>query len=218
MYSSKDLRSPRYQYQSQGEPRRIKPGWLILGGLAIVLLLCCCLGALGITYWQGWFSKLPGLPSFGGTPSSSSSSGSATRTPTLNPDKPIPLRTRAVAENGLEVTVVNFQRPLIVQGFKGGSPDQQFVLVTLRVRNTKSTGAPIAVNPADFTVMGDGGLAYASNPKNITIQNLLTLTNIAPGKEISAELIFQVATNDTNLRLTWNTGASNRIFLIEENK
>ncbi len=217
MYSSKDLRSPRYQFQSQVEPRRIKPGWLILGGLAIVLILCCCLAALGIAWWQGWYSKLPGLGSPGsGTPSSASAS--STKTPIPNPDKPISLRTRAVAESGLEITVVNFQRPLTVQGFKGGSPDQQFVLITLRIRNTKSTGAPIPVNPTDFSVTGDGGLAYAANPKNITIQNLLTQTSITPGKEISVELIFQVAVNDTNLRLTWNTGGSNRIFLLEESK
>ncbi len=217
MYSSKDLRTPRYQYPSQTEPRRIKPGWFILGGLAIVLILCCCLGVLGLGWWQGWFSKLPGLPSFRSTPSSSSA-GSTTRTPTPDPDKPIPLRTRAVAESGLEITVVNFQRPLTVQGFKGGSPDQQFVLVTIRIRNTKSTGAPIPVNPTDFSAMGDGGLAYPANPKNVTIQNLLTQTNIAPGKEITAELIFQIATNDSSLRLTWNTGGSNRIFLLEESK
>ncbi len=219
VYSSKDLRSPtRYRIQSPDEPRRIKPGWLILGGLAIVLILCCCLGAVVLLYMNRDSLKLPGLPSSGGTPSSSSTSRATTRTPTLNPDKPIALRTRALAENGLEVTVVNYQRPLTVQGFKGGSPDQQFILVTLRIRNTKSTGAPVAVNPADFTVMGDGGLAYAANPKNITIQNLLTQTNLTPGKEVIAEVIYQVATNDTNLRLTWNTGASNRIFLIEESK
>jgi hypothetical protein len=217
VYSSKDLRTPRYQYQSQTEPRRIKPGWFILGGLAIVLVLCCCLGAAVLLYMNRDSLKLPGLPSFGGTPSSSSAR-TATRTPTPNPDKPIALRTRAVAENGLEITVVNFQRPLTVQGFRGGSPDQQFVLVTLRVRNTKSTGAPIPVNPTDFTTIGDGGLAYTANPKNVTIQNLLTQTNIAPGKEVTAELIFQIATNDSSMRMIWNTGGSDRIFLLEESK
>lgn len=218
MYSSRDLRSPtRYQIQTPNEPRRIKPGWLILGGLAVVLLLCCCLGVFGIAYWQGWFSKLPGLPSFGVTPTSSARTPS--RTPTPNVDKPVPLGTRAVAENGLEITVLNFQRPLKVEGLKGGTADQQFVLATVRIRNTKSTGAAIVVNPADFSTMGDGGLAYAANArKDITIPNLLTQTTVAPGKELTAELIFQIATNDANLRLTWNTGASNRIFLLEESK
>jgi uncharacterized protein DUF4352 len=216
VYSSKDLRTPRYQFQSQTEARRIKPGWFILGGLAIVLILCCCVGSLGLVWQQGWLSRLP-LTSFGSRPTASSS-GSTTKTPTPNPDVPVPLRTRAVAESGLEITVVSFQRPLTVQGFKGGPPDQQFALVTLRIRNTKSTGAPIPVTPTDFTAMGDGGIAYVANPKNVTIQNLLTATTLGVGKEITAELIFQIATNDSGMRLNWNTGGSNRIFLLEESK
>ncbi len=221
MYSSKDLRSRRYQtYQPNTEPRQIKPGWFVLGGLALVLIFCCCCGGLAFAYWQGWFSNLPslpGLPNVGGS-TPSSSSATTTKTPISNPDKPVPLRTRSVGDSGLEVTAVNFQRPLTVQGLKGASPDQQFVLVTLRIRNTKSTGAPIPISPTDFTISGDGGLSYAANPKNITIQNLLTQTTVAPGKEISAELIFQIAVNDANLRMTWNSGGSNRIFLLEESK
>src|SRR3972149_8500403 len=103
-----DLRTPRYQlYQPPGEPPRIKPGWLILGGLAIFLVLCCCCSAIGLLWWRGDLKppSLPALPNLGGA--RSTSSASTTRTPTLVPDKPIPLRTRVVSENGLEVTVVN---------------------------------------------------------------------------------------------------------------
>ena len=214
MYSSRDLRSRRYQpYQAQ-EERRIKPGWYILGGLALVFVFCCCCSFLGIAYWQGWFSKLPSLPSLPRLPSTAS----ATRTPTPDPDKPVAMRTRAVGDNGLEVTVLNLQRPLKVEGFKAATPDQQFILVTLRVRNTKSTGAPIPINGADFTLKGDGGLVYQPNPKNITIQNMLTQAAVPSGKELSAELIFQIAGDDTSLRMTWNSGGSNRIFIVEESK
>ncbi len=123
-----------------------------------------------------------------------------------------------VGDNGLEVTVLNLQRPLRVEGSKATAPDLQFVLVTLRVRNTKSTGAPIPLNATDFTLLGDGGLVYQPNPKNVTIQNLLTQAAVPPGREISAELIFQIAVNDTGLRMTWASGGSNRIFIVEESK
>ena len=212
MYSSKDLRSRRYQpYQPQAE-RRIKPGWYLLGALALLLIFCCCCSALGIAWWQGWFSRLPSLPSL-------PAAAAATRTPTApDPTKPVPMRIRSVGDSGLEVTVVNFQRPLRVEGVRGVTPDQQFVLVTLRIRNTKSTGVPIPINASDFTLGGDGGLDYPANPKNITIQNLLTQATVPPGRELSAELIFQVAVNDTNLKMTWASGGSNRIFITEESK
>jgi hypothetical protein len=118
----------------------------------------------------------------------------------------------------MEVTVLNLQRPLRVEGLKAIAPDQQFVLVTIRVRNIKSTGAAIPINGADFALTGDGGLTYTPNPKNITIQNQLTQAAVQPGKELSAELIFQIAVNDSNLRMTWNAGGSTRIFIVEESK
>ena len=123
-----------------------------------------------------------------------------------------------IGDSGLEVTVLNLQRPLRVEGLKTTTPDQQFILVTVRVRNTKSTGAPIPLNAASFSLKGDGGLAYQPNPKNITIQNMLTQAAVPPGKEITAELIFQIAVDDTNLRMTWDSGGSDRIFIIEESK
>ena len=217
VYSSKDLRSRRYQPYSPQEKRRIKPGWYILGGLAVVLVFCCCCSIIGLVYFNvgGLRDRVSSLvPS-----SSSSTSGSTTRTPTAaDPDKPVAMRTRMVGDNGLEVTVLNLQRPLRVEGFKAATPDQQFVLVTVRVRNTKPTGAPTPINAANFTLKGDGGLVYQPNPKNITIQNLLTQATVPPGKEISAELIFQIAVDDANLRMTWDSGGSNRIFIVEESK
>lgn len=215
MYSSKDLRPRRYQsYQPKAE-RRIKPGWFILGGLVVILIFCCCC-AIGIAaYVYRDNLKIPSFPN----PVGSLTSPGATRTPAApDPDKPVPMRTRMVGDNGLEATVLNLQRPLRVEGLKAATPDQQFILVTVRVRNTKSTGAAIPLNAASFSLKGDGGLVYQANPKNITIQNMLTQAAVPPGKEISAELIFQIAVDDTNLRMTWDSGGSNRIFIIEESK
>jgi hypothetical protein len=222
VYQPRNLPSRRYQpYQPVEERRGIKPGWFIVGGVALLILMCCCCSFLGLAWQQGWFSKMPSLPALPALPGSSRPATSATKTPggaATDPDKPVPMQTRAVGDNGLEVTVLNLQRPLRVEGLKALPPDQQFILVTVRVRNTKSTGAPIPVNGADFTMTGDGGLTYNPNPKNITISNLLTQATVPPGKEVTAELIFQIAVNDANLRMTWNSAGATRVFIVEEAK
>lgn len=213
MYSSRDLRSRRYQpYPAQSE-RRIKPGWYILGGIALLLVLCCCCIGVVVLYNYRGALKIPSLPSLPSLPSTAS----ATRTPTPDPDKPVGMRTRTPGDSGLEITVVNFQRPLAVRDLKNQTPDQHFVLVQIHIRNTKSTGAAVQIKASDFTMTGDGGLTYTANPPSIIIDNppLLTQAAIPSGKETDASLIFKVAVDDANLRLIWASGGSDRIFNVQ---
>ena len=147
-----------------------------------------------------------GVPSFGGTPA----------TPTPDKNAVVAPRKPGLADNGLELTVIGFQRPLKVQGTVPLPPDQQFVLATVRIRNTKKTGTPMPVTSADFTVKGDGGLVYTPNPKTVTIQNMLAQVTIAPGATQEGELIFQVAADDTGLQLLWKAGTQTRIFQLED--
>jgi hypothetical protein len=119
-------------------------------------------------------------------------------------------------DNGLELIVMNVQRPLKVQGGVTLPADQQFILVTVQITNTKKTGAAIPVTPTSFQVKGDGGLAYEANPKVVTIPNLLSETAIAPGKKIEAELIYQIAVDDSGLRLIWKVGTQTRTFILEK--
>jgi len=118
-------------------------------------------------------------------------------------------------DNGLELTVVGLQRPLKVQGTVPIPADQQLVLVTVKIRNTQTSGAPLKVVAGEFTLKGDGGLTYPPNPKTVTIPNLLTELNLAPGKEAEAELIFQIAADDSGLKLIWKSGTQTRTFLLE---
>jgi len=119
-------------------------------------------------------------------------------------------------DNGLELTVINVQRPLKVQGGVTLPADQQFILVTVQITNTKPSGAAIPVSPTNFQVKGDGGLAYEANPKTVTIPNLLTEVSIAPRKKIEAELIYQIAVDDSGLRLLWKVGTQTRTFILEK--
>jgi hypothetical protein len=183
--------------------RRIPPGYLIGGGIVLIMLLCCCCAGLVLFYKMG-----PGE-------SMVSSLTGPSPTPTVDKSAPVPLKTKATADNGLELTVTGVERPLQVQGTVKLPPDQQFILVSIRARNTKKTGAAIKVTSADFKVKGDGGLVYTANPANVTIPQLLTQVDLAAGASNDAELIFQIASNDTGLQMSWKVGATTRIFSLE---
>jgi len=201
----RNITSPTPYYQPSGG-RRIPPGYLIAGGIAVVVLLCCCCAGLVLVF------------QFGGGTSALSSLTGPTPTPTVDKSAPVPLKTKATMDNGMELTVLNVQRPLKVEGSIKLPSDQQFILVSVRVRNTKKTGNPIKVSPADFKVRGDGGLIYTANPKIVTTPDLLVDKEVAPGTSIDADLIFQIAVDDTGLKMSWKAGSQTRVFLLEEQK
>lgn len=192
--------------------RTLPQGPIVIIVAVVLLLCCCCLGlVIGSTIPSRNGSSLmdqlgSNLPNLGGGPT-------VTPTPDKNaivlPNKP------GLADNGLELTVIGFQRPLKVQGTVTLPPDQQFVLATVRIRNTKKIGAPMKVTAAEFSVKGDGGLVYTANPKLVTIPNLLTELNIPPGATQDGELIFQIAADDTGLKLQWKAGTQTRVFQLE---
>lgn len=179
----------------------------LIAVVAIVLIVCCaCLGLLiGVQLSGGMATLTSKIPSIGGP----------TVTPTPDFKSPVSLKKPGLASTGLELTVTDVQRPLKVQGSVTLPPDQQFILVTVRVRNTKSSGAALKVVVSDFQATGDGGLMYDPNPKTVTIPQMLTELNLAPGKSQDAELIFQIAVDDTGLKLQWKVGSATRVFLLE---
>ena len=191
--------SPYYQPRAG---RRIPPGYLIIGAIALIVLLCCCCAGLVLL-----------VRGQGGSFASSLTGPSPT--PTIDKSAPVPLKTRALMDNGLEMTVTGVERPLKVEGNIKLPSDQQFILVSARIRNTKKTGAPITVNASDFKVKGDGGLIYDANPKTVTIPQQITQVDIAPGGSLDGELIFQIAYNDSGLKMSWKAGSETRIFSLE---
>lgn len=194
-------------------PRSVPIGLIAVGAGLILALCCCCLGLLiGLQFGPGiqpvtdaFTTRLPAV-------------GAPSVTPTLDRTSVVPLRKPGRMDNGLEVTVTGFQRPLKVQGNVPLPPDQQFFLATVKIRNTKTSGPSIKVTAADFSLKGDGGLTYPPNPKALTIPNLLTEANILPGKDVDAELIFQIAADDSGLRLQFKAGTQTRTFIAEETK
>ncbi len=190
-------------YPRSGNPR---PIGLIVIAVAVVLILCCCCAGLliGLQLSGGLTQVTSALP---GT--------KPTVTPTPNKNAPVAFKKPGLADNGLEITVTGFQRPLKIEGTVKVPADQQFILVTVRVRNTKTAGASLKVTAADFKARGDGGLDYTANPKTVTIANMLTELELAPGKSQEVELIYQIATDDSGLKLLWTVGGATRTFILE---
>ncbi len=188
----------------ESDPRR--KGLVIVAGVSLVLVVCFgCLGTIVGFVLNDRTVRPPGK-----------AAAAPKATATIDMKAQVPLKAKGLGENGLEVSVTSFQRPLQVQGLTALPANQQFVLVSVQVRNTKTTGATINVSPANFQLKGDGGLAYQANPKTITIDNLLSEQDvIAPGRTLDRELIFQIAKDDSGLKMYWTVGKTTRTFLLE---
>lgn len=215
MYPSRESRyrnvvtTPTYSDQRRGGPR----GIFLVAGIGILLLCCACSG-LFIGGWLFQQANANGTPPAFPNPFG----GAADKpTPTLDRTAPVAVRTPNLNESGIEATVLTMQRPLKVEGSVKLPPNEQFILVTVRLTNTKKTGN-IQVNSSEFKVIGDGGLTYTPNPKTVTIPNQLTQVAVAPGKSVDVELIFQIATDDTSLRLNWTVGKTTRVYMLEKQK
>lgn len=209
--------SKEFRYRNLGgEKSQLHPtqpvNLVVVGVIAAALMICCgCLGVFVGLRLNGKPLNNP-LASF----NPGASAPKATATPSMKGE--VQPKTKGLNENGLELTVTSFQRPLTVQGIKIAA-DQEFVLATVLVHNTKTTGQPIALSPADFKLRGDGGLTYDANPKTVTIQGLLAAQDqVAPGKDLERELIFQVAKDDTTLKMYWTVGKTTRVFVLEPGK
>ncbi len=205
MYFSKESRYRNVvSGPEESNPRR--RGLVVVGAVALVLVVCFgCVGTIVGFVLNDRFVKPP-----------SAVAAAPKATATVDMKAQVPLKAKGLGENGLEVTVTTFQRPLQVQGLTALAPNQQFVLVSIQVRNTKTSGAAINTSPANFQVKGDGGLAYEANPKTVTIDNLLTEQDVvAPGRTLERELIFQIAKDDSGLKMYWTAGKTTRTFLLE---
>ncbi|MBI5651629.1 MAG: DUF4352 domain-containing protein [Chloroflexi bacterium] len=208
MYPSKEARTRNFVTTGAPPAPGRATGIFMVAGIAILLVCCACAGLI------------LGLQLSGGAGNISNPLGSLSTRATPTPDKnaPITLRTPTANDNGIELIVVGFQRPLKVEGGVKLAPNEQFVLVTVKLTNTKKTGSPIAVKSSEFKLSGEGGLTYDANPKTVTIPQQLSESAIAPGKSIEAELIYQIATDDGALKLSWVVGKTTRVIQLEKPK
>ena len=215
MSFSKESRFRNFASATDEPPRggRPLPIALIVGLVGVILLVCACCFGLTLGTFFG-----PGVqPVTDNLGSRLSGLNAPTVTPTPDKNAPVAYKKPGLMDNGLELTVLNMTRPLKVQGIVALPTNEQIIGITLQIRNTKKSGtAAIRVTAADFTVKGDGGLVYLPNPKTLSMPSLLNEVSLAPGKDApESDLIFQIASDDSGLKLYWKSGTQTRVFLLE---
>ena len=185
--------------------RRLPPIAIIAIVAAALLLCCCCVALLGGGYY--FRDQLP-LQSLMGH----------TLTPTIDLKSVVSIKTPAAADTGLELTITEVVNPLKTAPNVKVPTGQKYIAITVSIKNTKKTGSPIDVTPTDFTVKGFGGLTYNANPKEVVMDSILKPSQVAPNAKVTGDLIFQVATDDGDLKLYWKNGKTTRTINLEAQK
>lgn len=169
-----------------------------VGGIAF-LCVCMCLGIFLLTSVTGNNPVMTidlgeGMP-FSQPTATPRASAKGTATP-------VPYGKSTKSENGLRVTVTSFQRPLPTEGVE--IPDgQELALVTVKIENTRASGAPIKFSPEDFALVSPEGERYEVNIGGITTDDDLKAGELAAGKSAKGDMIFFVYSDVPNVLLAW---------------
>lgn len=116
------------------------------------------------------------------------------------------------SDNGQSVTVTAFQRPLPTEDVE--IPEgQELVLVTVRINNVRTTGAPLKFDPEDFTLVTEEGDRYEVNIGGITTGENLVPGEVGPGESTKGDLIFFVYSDSPALQLAWTAADGKERFM-----
>ena len=179
-----------------------------IGGI-LVLCVCMCLGVAVLANQTG-FNPLGDVQiNLFDEPATATPRASARGTPTL-----VPYGRSARSDNGLRVTITAYQRPLPTEDVE--IPDgQELVLVTVRIDNSRTTGAPLKFAPEDFALVSDEGDRFPVNVGGITTGENLAPGEVAPGENTKGDLIFFVYTDAPDLQLAWTSAdGKTRLFRL----
>lgn len=180
-----------------------------VGGI-FALCVCLCVGIAGLAMATG-NNPLGGITInlFDEPTAAAPTRATARGTPTL-----VPFARSARSDNGLRVTVTAFQRPLPTEDVQ--IPDgQELALVTVRIDNSRTTGAPLKYSPEDFALVSEEGDHFPVNIGGITTGENLAAGEVAPGQNLKGDLIFFVYTDAPELHLQWTSAdGKTRLFRL----
>lgn len=182
---------------------------LLAAGGILILCVCMCLG-VALLASQSGFNPLGGANvNLFGSPATPTVRASAKGTPTL-----VPFLKAGRSDNGLSVTITAYQRPLPTEDIE--IPEgQELVLVTVRVTNTRTTGAPLKFTPEDFALISEEGDHFPVNMGGITTGENLVAGELKPGENKKGDLIFFVYSDVPDLLLAWTSAdGKTRIFRL----
>lgn len=190
------------------EERRSANRLALLGvGGVLLLCVCLCIGIAGVLSQTGFdpFANVGAINIFGGEPTATPRE--ARGEPTL-----VPFGRAVRSDSGQRVTVTAYQRPLPAEGIE--IPDgQELVLVTVRVDNSRTTGAPLKYDPEDFALVTENGERYEVYIGGITTGENLTAGEVGPGENVKGDLIFFVYSDVPEFQLAW-TAADGKTRLM----
>lgn len=180
-----------------------------VGGIAF-LCVCLCAGLIGLTIATGTDPlAMAGITVDLGLSPTATPRASTRGEPTL-----VPYGRSTRSDNGLRVTVTAFQRPLPTEDVE--IPDgQELVLVTVKIDNSRTTGAPLKFSPDDFSLVSDQGDNFDVNIGGITTGENLTPDEVGPGQNKKGDLIFFVYSDVQDLQLAWTAAdGKTRLFRL----
>lgn len=180
-----------------------------VGGIAF-LCVCLCVGVAALAFATGTNPlALGGISIDLGLSPTATPRPSTKGTPTL-----VPYGRSARSDNGLSVTVTAFQDPLPTEDVE--IPDgQKLVLVTVRMQNTRTTGAPLKYAPDNFAIVSAQGDHFNVNVGGITTGENLANGEVAPGKDTKGDLIFFVYSDAQDMQLAWTSAdGKTRLFRL----
>lgn len=189
-----------YKVRSQQRRNANQTALLALGGIAF-LCVCMCLGVFALTAVTGNNPVLT-IDLGDGNPFAAATAtprAAVKGAPTL-----VPYGKGGKNDNGMRVTVTAYQRPLPTEDLE--VPDgQELALVTVRIENTRASGAPIKFAPEDFALVTPDGERFDVNIGGITTGENLPAGELAAGKAVKGDLIFYVYSDVPVLQLAWTS-------------
>lgn len=188
----------------------------VIIAVAAVLFLCVC-ACFGITGLATVTGNNPFLRVDLGNdfPLGGASATATPRASAKGEATAVPYGKNARSDNGLRVTVTAYQRPLPAEDVE--IPEgQELVLVTVKIENSRTTGAPIKYNPEDFALVSPDGDRFDVNVGGITTGEDLKSGEVGPGKSTKGDLIFYVYSDSPALQLAWTAAdGKTRLFQLE---
>lgn len=185
----------------------------MLAALGGILLLCVCM-CFGVTALATVTGNNPFITADLGLDTLFASATATPRASARGAPTLVPYGKGGRSDSGLRVTVTAYQRPLPTQDIE--IPEgQELVLVTVRIENTRTTGAPIKYSPNDFALVSPDGDRFDVNIGGITAGENLKDGEVAPGKSAKGDLIFYVYSDVPDLQLAWaSADGKTRLFRL----
>ena len=183
--------------------------WPVFIGIALalgLLFVCIAVPLLGLGGLCSFVASLP-------TPAPT-----ATYNPVgLTRANPARLGKPVVNDQEVECTVLGVERGIALE-WESPEEGNEFIAITLRLRNLGSTDQTRRYAPSDFRVVGARGMIYDRMLFLSTLDDALGSGEFFGGAEVTGKIIQEAGIGETNLVLIWDPGpgSSARYLSLEK--